>query len=469
MKRAIALLSVLLVIVLGALTAMIALDQSDATASGARGSLLRREARAAAWSGVLGVMAELETQRNDLIEGGDPELTEEWTIYTDGSTTARVRLEQIGSDGGSPPSALARSEAAKLNLNVATAPMLARLSGLGDERAQSIRSLATRGGLTSIEDLRLVGIDPRDEAGAIGGVSLESLATAYSLDPDLGIGVGDRASSGRKRARWDAAAGSFDRRLAADNAVTETVERLTGANVDLSSAQDVARALDRLSISPSVWAALWDELAFGEQGAGREGLVDISRAPEAVLGCIPGFEGRAKEIHEAARRLGADRTRSPTWPLDARLVSSSDMARALPWITTRTLHWRVRIVGEITRASSSNDEPIVLSRAALDAIIDCSADRVRVSYLRDVTFDGASEGIDTLLAQTLVADEEQSSTPPESSLGASLAEAAQPGDDARSVSRPSGTRNGTSRGVSPSPQQGGDSSGQRRGRWSAKG
>ncbi|MCW5768930.1 MAG: hypothetical protein KIT19_09615 [Phycisphaeraceae bacterium] len=469
MKRAIALLSVLLVIVLGALTAMIALDQSAATASGASGSLLRREARAAAWSGVLGVMAELEAQQTDLIEGSDPDLTEQWTIYADGSITARVRIEPIGSGNGSAPSDLAQSEAAKLNLNVATAPMLARLSGLGDERAQSIRSLAARGGLTSIEDLRLVGIDPRDEAGAIGGVSLESLATAYSLDPDLGIGVGDRATSGRKRARWDPAAGAFDRRVASDNAVTEAVERLTGANVDLSSAHDVARALDRLNISPSVWAALWDELAFGEQGAGREGLVDISRAPEAVLGCIPGFEGRAKEIHEAARRLGSDRTRSPTWPLDARLVSSSDMARALPWITTRTLHWRVIIVGEITRASSSNDEPIVLSRAALDAIIDCSGDRVRVSYLRDVTFDGASDGIDTLLAQTLVTEEELSGAPPESSLTAPVADRAQPGDDARSVSRPGGTRNATSRSDPPPPQQGGDSSGHRRGRWSAKG
>lgn len=469
MKRAIALLSVLLVIVLGALTAMIALDQSDATASGARGSLLRREARAAAWSGVLGVMAELETQRADLIEGADPELTEQWTIYADGSIAARVRIEPIGSGDGSAPSDLAQSETAKLNLNVANAPMIARLSGLGDERAQSIRSLATRGGLTSIEDLRLVGIDPRDEAGAIGGVSLESLATAYSLDPDLAIGVGDRATSGRERARWDASAGAFDRRLAADNAVAEALQRLTGANVDLSSAQDVARALDQLSISPSVWAAVWDELAFGERGVGREGLVDISRASEAVLGCIPGFEGKAKEIHEAARRLGPDRTRSHTWPLEARLVSSADMARALPWITTRTLHWRVRVVGEITRTSSSDGEPAVLSRAALDAIVDCSGDRVRVSYLRDVTFDGASEGIDTLLAQTLVADEEQSGTPPESSLGAPVAEATQPGDDARSVSRPSGMSNRPGRAASPSPPPGEDSAGQRRGRWSAKG
>lgn len=468
MRHAIALLSVLLVIVLGALMAMIALDQADATASGARVSLLKREARAVAWSGVLGTMSELESQRADIIQGATPELTSEWTVFTDGSITARVRIEPVIESPDVPEGPHIQSESAKLNLNMATTAMLARLAGLGEERATAVRDLAGRGGFTSVEDLRVIGIDPRDEAGLLGGVSLDRLATAYSLDPDISIGVADRGAAGRDRARWDPSAKEFDRRLNADTRTTDAIARLTGADVDLSSASEVAAALDRLGVDPGAWAGVWDELAFGsENSGGREGLVDISRAPEEVLACLPGFEGKAKEIHDSAGRLGADRTRSPTWPLDAGVVSPSEMARALPWITTRSFHWRVRVVGELVRTSESGDEPAVLSRSTLESIIDCSGDRARVAYLRDVTFDGATDGLDSVLAMTL--DMTRPAPDPEAPLEGEPALANEPSarDDEGSTQGPSaGTRAADPASAPPATPMGIDS-GTRRGRWSA--
>lgn len=468
MRRAIALLSVLLVIVLGALMAMIALDQADATATGARVSLLKREARAVAWSGVLGAMSEMESQRADIIQGATPELTAEWTVFTDGSITARVRIEPVIESTGATAGPPIQSESAKLNLNMATTPMLARLAGLGEERALAVRDLAARGGFTSVEDLRVIGIDPRDEAGIRGGVSLDRLATAYSLDPDVSIGVADRGAAGRMRARWDSSAKEFDRRLNADTRTTEAIARLTGADVDLSSASDVAGALQRLSIDAAAWAGVWDELAFGsENRGGREGLVDISRAPEAVLACVPGFEGKANDIHESALRLGADRTRSPTWPLDAGVVSPSEMARALPWITTRSFHWRVRIVGELVRSSDSGDEPIVLSRSTLESIIDCSGERSRVAYLRDVTFDGATDGLESVLAMTL--DMTRPAPDPDAARDdePALANGPSTGDDGGSIERPSAGTGATDSGSVPPVPASGTDSGMRRGRWSA--
>ncbi len=466
MRRAVALLSVLLVIVLGALMAMIALDQADATATAARVSLLKREARAIAWSGVLGAMSECEAQRADLMRGAAPELTAEWDVYTDGSITARVRVESVGDPADPELELLVQSESAKLNLNTATTPMLARLAGLGDERAQAVRERAIRGGFTSVEDLRAIGIDPQDEAGVLGGVALDQLATAYSLDPDLSAGVSDTGASGRERARWDPAAKEFDRRLNADTGTTEALTRLTEAGVDLSSASEVAGAFERLGIEPGVWAGVWDELAFGADRGGREGLIDISRASEAVLACIPGFEGKAREVHEAAMRLSDERARSCTWPLDAGVVTPAEMARALPWITIRSFHWRVRIIGELVRASDSGDEPQVLTRSTLESIIDCSGERARVAYLRDVTFDGAAEGLDSILALTQDMTRQQIDAEAGDEAQPDLANGPQGGDDAPAVES-AGARSGAASSGSVPALNTGAGSGARRGRWAA--
>lgn len=466
MRRAVALLSVLLVIVLGALMAMIALDQADATATAARVSLLKRDARAVAWSGVLGAMSECESHRADLIRGAAPELTAEWDVYTDGSITARVRIESVTDPAEPEKGLLVQSESAKLNLNTATTPMLARLAGLGDERAQAVRELATRGGFTSVEDLRAIGIDPRDEAGVLGGVALDQLATAYSLDPDVSAGVSDPGAAGRERARWNPAAKEFDRRLNADTGTTEVITRLTGAGVDLSSAFEVAGAFERLGVEPGAWAGVWDELAFGGEDSGREGLIDISRASEAVLACIPGFEGKAKEIHETALRLSDERARSCTWPLDAGVVTPAEMARALPWITIRSFHWRVRIIGELVRSSDSGDEPQVLARSTLESIIDCSGERARVAYLRDVTFDGAADGLDSILALTQDMTRLQVEAEAGEEADPDLANGPRGGDDALSVESAGAGTGAASSGSAPTLTTGAGA-GSRRGRWAA--
>lgn len=463
MRRAIALLTVLLVIVLGALIAMIALDQADAGAVGAKDSLLRREARAVAWSGVLGALAEIEDQRDDILRGNGPELTPDWTVFEEGSITARVRIDPIvtGSE------ALTESESAKLNLNAAPVPMLARLAGLGDERAGAVRELAAKGWITSVEDLRLVGLDPHDEANTLGGVSLDALATAYSLDPDLSIGVADASSAGRQRARWNPTDKAFDRRLGADRTTTDAIDQLIAAGVDLSSAPDVAGSLHRLGIAQTSWAGVWDQVGFGGDQPGREGLVDISHAAEAVLSCIPGFEGKSVEIHEAASRLGADRLRSPTWPLDSGIVNGAQMSRALPWITTRSCHWRVRVVGEIVRSVDSSDEPKVLARCVLEAVIDCTSERARVAYLRDVTFVGAADGIDSLLAQTIDITRDAPSDEVGGVGESGLAEAGPARDDGATEVSPSDSAQAPRSESNPPTRTPPADTGFRRGRWAA--
>lgn len=391
------LLAVLVVIVLGALVGTIALESASTTTTNARLSFQSRTARAIAWSGLQGVMCEMESSRDRLLEGGEPTLTPEWNLFVDGATLGRVRLLPIGAPsteatGLEPEGPLFESEAAKINLNVATAEMLARLGGMGADAAASIRSLAQGSGFASVEDLRRAGIDPADESGKFGGVALERLATAYSLDPEERSLEG----SGRARARWDAEAKSFDSRLDVARGAEEAIERLVGAGVDLASAEATAKALASDTVEPAQWGTIWDALAFSESG--REGLIDINRAPEGVLACVPGLESRAGEIVAARARLGEDRTRSVAWPLEAGIVTRAQMGAALPWITTRSLFWRVRVAGEIVRSDEALGEERVIATVLLDAVIDASGERARVAYLRDVTFGGAAQSIDELLA-----------------------------------------------------------------------
>lgn len=264
------------------------------------------------------------------------------------------------------------------------------------------------GGIASIEDLRLAGIDPADESGMLGGVAIERLATACSLDPERRAGDG----AGGERSRWDKAAGAMDRRTVGDRQVEEVIERLAGAGVDLTSAESTAQALLSLGVDSGAWGPVWDAIAFSESG--REGLIDITRAPEAVLVCMPGFEGRAGEIVTARSRLGPERTRSMAWPLEAGIVTREEMAAALPWVVTRSAFWRVRVAGEIVRTANESGEERIVASVVLDAVIDASGDRARIAYLRDATFGGAAPQIDAMLAMESV---QQAADRPDEAIG----------------------------------------------------
>ena len=468
------LLAVLVVIVLGALVGTIALEQSSMTATNARLSFQRRAARAVAWSGVQGVLCELDESRSSLLRGGEPAPTEEWILYEDGTTVARVRLLPIGSAGidaqssGAPGAGalIIESESAKVNLNISTAEMLSRLAGMGAEPAGAVRSLAARGGVASVEDIRRAGVDPADEAGRLGGVAIERLATAYSLDPEVQGGE----SAGRERARWDGQSGSFDARLNVSRGAEEAIERLAGAKVDLASAEAAASALLSHGVEPALWGEIWDAVAFSEDG--REGLIDINRASEGVLSCVPGFEGLAGEIVAARTRLGGDRTRGVAWPLEAGVVTREQMAEALPWICTRSLFWRVRVTGEIVRTDGEFGEERLVASVVLDAVIDVSGERARVAYLRDITFSEAAQGIDAFLAEEDgPSDDLDELAGTEDPLGGVDMGDPVSEDGASEIDRsaPTPAADGGGGGAKSEPAPAGRSSGRVRGRWTSGG
>src|SRR5262245_21083310 len=92
-RRAMILLSVMLVVAIAALAGTTAMYFSQAQMASTRTTLKRTQARAMAWSGVQAAMAEIADQREKLLDGGAPDLTTEWELFSEeGGARGVVRL-----------------------------------------------------------------------------------------------------------------------------------------------------------------------------------------------------------------------------------------------------------------------------------------------------------------------------------------------------------------------------------------
>ena len=124
-RRGLIILAVAIAIAVASLAAVTMLFVAWAHVEAGRRSAERVRLQSLAWSGVQGAMAELAGQRETLLLGGEPILTNQWTLFEDEGVRGSVRLVPIAG------ASVAMSEASKLDLNTATAEMLSLLPGLG--------------------------------------------------------------------------------------------------------------------------------------------------------------------------------------------------------------------------------------------------------------------------------------------------------------------------------------------------
>ncbi len=139
-RRGLIILAVAIAIAVASLAAVTMLFVAWAHVEAGRRATERARLQALAWSGVQGAMAELASQRDTLLLGGEPILTSQWTLFEDEGIRGSVRLVPIAG------ASVAMSEAIKLDLNSATAEMLSLLPGLGDASADGdagVQSAAT--------------------------------------------------------------------------------------------------------------------------------------------------------------------------------------------------------------------------------------------------------------------------------------------------------------------------------------
>ncbi len=428
-RRGVILLATFVVVVIAAMTAGAVVQMTAVQRLGLAASGARAQSRALAWSGVLGVMTELETQREALLRGGEPELTREWTVYeTDGGERGVVRLRLIGGR-------TARSEAALLDMNSATEAMLAGLGAVGEEGATRITAAREEALFGSIaEALSAADLLP-NEAGSETGSgdvqtpALRDLVTVFSADPLVQAGVGPEGNrhAGEAcvsvRGEWDEALRrSLERRFSP--AVLDAVqppppEEEADAAAPASSADSSGSAAPRpqppatmaefiqrvqqAGLSPEALAEAMDTFTIEDAGY-RFGRVDIMRAPEAVLRCIPGVdEIAAAAIVERRESLDEESRLSAAWLLTDGILTEEAFREAAAHVTTRTLQWRIIVEAGIEDASTEGalgEAAPLRNRASLEAVIDVAGERARVAYLRDVTL------LESAAALARLADEE---------------------------------------------------------------
>jgi DNA uptake protein ComE-like DNA-binding protein len=443
-RRGTILLSVLVVMVIAALVGASAMYSASAQASTASLTLRRTQARALAWSGVQAVMTELAGQRDALLDGETPTVTEEWELFTDRGSRGVIRLLPIEGEE------VVQSEAARLNLNTATAEMLKAL-GASESAAAAVIAARDSAPLQSVESiLALPGISAADlrqqtgaesESKAESGSDLLSLFTVWSFDPNIQSGIGPEASAHRGKLRinldtpWsDRLKGAIEDRFGEGS--SEALKRLMDEGAKFKSTADVVAQLQKLNVDAVAWPPILDALTTSEDPY-LPGKIDINTAPAEVIACIPGFDAEAaRQVVEHRATLDAAAKRSINWPLTEGLLKSEQFSRAADHLTTRSMQWRVRVEAGIAppdEGDTSAKSATLRDRIALEAIIDVASERPRVAYLRDITMQGSAAALyETLLASGDEPPPEADDPPEPSDSGdpASAARAEQPENSA---------------------------------------
>lgn len=399
-RRGLVLLAVLVVVTIAALTGSTAMYLAGAEMASAGSSLRRIQARALAWSGVQAVMAELADQRDALLDGHEPQLTQAWELFERPEGRGVVRLVAMASG-------LAESESAKLDVNDATEEMLAKVPGLDADRARAIVAARTKGPLASIaslagakglEDLNLDAFTPAGEEAPESSTATPSPArylTVFSFDPNAQVGVGDNGSEHRGELRlnlntaWSEELGrAIDKRFG--DGAGAAVKRIMDRGTTFKTMSDVVSAARQAGLPAEAWVSILDAFTVTEDPF-LCGRVDVNRAPAEVLATIPGIsEAAASKIVEARPGLDSESRRSVIWLVTQGILTADQFAQAVDYITCRSLQWRVRVEAGFAAAGPGGDdlpasEAALTDRVVLEAVIDIASERPRVAYLRDVT------------------------------------------------------------------------------------
>ena len=428
---------VVIVAIIGAMVASSALLAADAQRAATELSLDATQTRALAWSAVQGVMDELSEQRDDLLEGKRPNVTDTYTLYsTESGREAVVRLIDLDPD----TDGVMVSESGKLNINTATAEMLAMLPQIDETLAKAIVDGRGESGYGAVSDLlRIEGVTPAMLVGAeefggdeattfVGGGSLEDVLTVYSFDPNVQSGLAELGQDGsqyrgNKRLNlnvpWSDRLGrALDERFG--DGVGEFVKGLIDQGQSFETMSDLVGLMVRFNAEPDQMIPACDAISPTDDEY-LVGRVDLLTAPPEVLACIPGFDDDiAASIVDARERLDDESRLTIVWPLSQGLITPEQLRDSSDHVTTRAMQWRVRVEVGFRRADDfapasvfepaddiagfGDDEEPLESRMVIDAIIDVASERPRVAMMRDVTHLDSATRLASQRARTLSDD-----------------------------------------------------------------
>ncbi len=405
---------VVFVIISGAaliMTSLSYLGRAEMHSAGRVGRV--NQAQALAWSGVQAVMAELDSQRQEMLDGRDPQVTDAWSLYGTGTERGMVQLLPVG-----PDDELIVSESAKLDINLADADSLARLEPLiAPDLAAAIveaRSARAGGRFDSLTDLLEVsGVTPELLWGPLEKVQVQRAAESD--------GDADVHFERRLRRLERGVSGPSPRGLADVLTVfsIEPVIQTTGRyRININAKYDdrmhrrIARRYgedladlvrnfrtnepDRV-LAEGEWYTLLSQTDAGggqtdeyldgfclDEQKFAQGRVDLNRAPVEVLAALPGLDADLASALVAGREALSARDRAGTaWPIASGALTPAQWAAAAPRLTWRTSAWRVRVLGRVLIGEEEHVE--TAAECVYEAVIDLSSPQPRVAYLRDIT------------------------------------------------------------------------------------
>jgi DNA uptake protein ComE-like DNA-binding protein len=407
-RRAMVLFAVLLVLTIAALVGAAGMYSAEARVTSASASLKAAQARALAWSGVQALMAEMSSQREALIAGQEPMVSGTWELFkVTGGGRGIVRLLPVGA-AGKP----IESEAAKLDVNTASAAMLAKLPGSSEAIANAIVAARGSGPIRSIREVpnlgrpatEISGPDRPPHGADAGGDDpeppLESWLTAYAFDPCIQLGLGKGSADHRGHRRLDVHVGTSPEFLKAvearfDGPLGAKLKGVLKAASGAKSRVDLVRILRTNGVGVADWGRVLDAFETSPDPY-IQGRVDVNRAPAEVLAALPGFDqARAKRAVELRAGLSSDRLASAAWLVEQGVLTADQFEQASNYLAVRTFQWRVVVeagvtVGGVEDTSRTLSDAPLASRVVLEAVIDLASQRPRVAFLSDVTLADAA-------------------------------------------------------------------------------
>ena len=403
--RAMALIAVLLVMGGTVLIATSLLFVAQAEMAGNARSADTARSRALAWSGVQVAMVRLNEQRDMILEGSDPRLDEQFVIYETETRLGVARLLAVG-----PGGERLVPEAGKLDLNSVDAEILAQTGMVDDAQAEAVidhrdgalgHPYQSVGALLGVEGLSvetvygpIEAIAAGDESASVGdGIpaaaetgapealrGLGDLVTVYSFEPAL-------QRNGRLRINlntpWSEELGDrVSDRFGSD--VAQTLQRIMESGTTFDTEAKVFEVLRFFQVPVDDWPDIVDTFTT-QAGDFHFGRLDINTAPYEALAALPGLEPeQAEEIVQTREDLEAHERDTIAWPAVQGIVEPEAYDLLAGRITTRSWTWRLRLAaGEV---DAEDPQAPLIDPVLYEVVIDLSAPRPRVAYLRDITW-----------------------------------------------------------------------------------
>lgn len=400
-KRGFVLLAVLVIVgsALLVVTGLVYFAQSEA--SGQHVSRVHAQRSISVHSALNVIVPRLDQQRDRILEGELPELDEQYELHENNGRLMVARLQPLREGGP-----LLAPEAGKLDLNAVDVEQLVATGLFGMATAerivmfreeslgrpfQSVAELLHVDGVTPemlygpLDELSITPHPPDDGAQRFNtpmadvANSAADILTVFAFEPAL-------QRDGRRRislnVEWsEELADRLDNRFG--EGAAQTVKGIIDSGIAFDDESVIYAVLNQFEVPLEDWPEFIDAITT-EEGEYHFGRLNINTASEQALLGLPTIEPeQASEIVQTREELDNDEQATIAWPALHHILDRQQYESLGGLMTTRSWTYRMRfIIGEVN--PEEPDGPIDVG-IICEAVIDLSAPKARIAYLRDVT------------------------------------------------------------------------------------